>query len=104
MQRKQRTTKQTPNYDDDNSKLKQLLDGDSAFGDTSHGARTQTEIPTMRRWLQQTSGHAVCYTGTLRTRLLQLRTRRKRRLQRMLHEDLKDVEEDKRCNRCVRLM
>jgi hypothetical protein len=90
MQRKQRTTKQTPNYDDDNSKLKQLLDGDSALGDTSHGARTQTEIPTLRRWLQQTSGHALCYTGTLWTRLLQLQTRRKRRVQRMLHQGMNE--------------
>ena len=96
MQRKQRTTKHTPNYDDDNSKLKQLLDGDSAVGDTSHGARTQTEIPTLRRWLQQTSGHALCYTGTLWTRLLQLQTRRKRRLQRMLHQCMNEGTRDRK--------
>jgi hypothetical protein len=88
--------------------LKQLLDGDGALSDTGDGARTQTEIPTMRRRLQQTSGHAVCYAGTLRTRLLQLQTGRKHRLRRMLHEgineDSKGSCKDKRRNRCVRLM
>ena len=90
MQRKQNRTKPN-NYDYDKSERKQqLLDGDSAVGDTGDCARTQTEIPTLRRRLQQTSGHAVCYAGTLRTRLLQLQTGRKHRLQRMLHEGMNE--------------